>query len=158
MSLKIMQEIQQLLALTRALKEKYKHHNKSFTLDGKLVGDIGEVLVAEQYGLTLYGDNTPVHDGFVTGDENKKVQIKASFNNYFYFSKDLNNIPQYFIAVQLKEDGTFEEVFNGLGALIYDKMLSHLPNERKHNYRLSVKKLQKLNNEPNNEKIKRICK
>jgi hypothetical protein len=153
-----MQEIQQLLAITRALKEKYKHHCKSFTLDGKLVGDIGEVLVAEHYGLTLYGDNTPVHDGFVTGDENKKVQIKASFNNYFYFSKDLNNIPQYFIAVQLKEDGTFEEVFNGLGALIYDKMLSHLPNERKHNYRLSVKKLQKLNNEPNNEKIKRICK
>ena len=104
-----MQEIQQLLAITRALKEKYKLHNKSFTLDGKLVGDIGEVLVAEQYGLTLYGDNTPFHDGFVTGDENKKVQIKASFNNYFYFSKDLNNIPQYFIAVQLKEDGTFED-------------------------------------------------
>ena len=151
-----MQEIQQLLAITRALKEKYKHYNKSFTLDGKLVGDIGEVLVAEQYGLTLYGDNTPVHDGFVTGDENKKVQIKASFNNSFYFSKDLNNIPQYFIAVQLKEDGTFEEVFNGLGALIYDKMLSHLPNERKHNYRLSVKKLQELNNDPENDKINRI--
>ncbi len=153
-----MQEIQQLLAVTRALKEKYKHHCKSFTLDGKLVGDIGEVLVADHYGLTLYGDNKKVYDGFVTGDENKKVQIKASFNNYFYFSKDLNNIPEYFIAVQLKEDGTFEEVFNGLGALIYDKMLSHLPNERKHNYRLSVKKLQELNNDPKNEKIRRICK
>ena len=89
-------------------------------------------------------------------DENKKVQIKASFNNYFYLSKDLNNIPQYFIAVQLKEDGTFEEVFNGLGTLIYDKMLSHLPNERKHNYRLSVKKLQELNNDPENDKINRI--
>lgn len=151
-----MQEIQQLLAITSALKEKYKHHNKSFTLDGKLVGDIGEVLVAEQYGLTLYGDNTPVHDGFVTGDEIKKVQIKASFNNYFYFSKDLKNMPQYFIAVQLKEDGTFEEVFNGLGVLIYDKMLSHLPNERKHNYRLSVKKLLELNDDPENDKIKRI--
>ena len=151
-----MQEIQQLLAITRALKEKYKLHNKSFTLDGKLVGDIGEVLVAEHYGLTLYGDNTPVYDGFVTGDENKKVQIKASFNNYFYFTKDLINMPQYFIAVQLKEDGTFEEVFNGLGTLIYDKMLSHLPNERKHNYRLSVKKLQELNNDPENDKINRI--
>lgn len=151
-----MQEIQQLLAITSALKEKYKHHYKSFTLDGKLVGDIGEVLVAEQYGLTLYGDNTPVHDGFVTGDENKKVQIKASFNNYFYFSKDLSNIPQYFIAIQLKEDGAFEEVYNGLGVLIYDKMLSHLPNERKHNYRLSVKKLIELNDDPENDKIKRI--
>lgn len=149
-----MQEIQQLLTITRALKEKYKHHRKSFTLDGKLVGDIGEVLVAEQYGLTLYGDNTPVHDGFVTGDENKKVQIKASFNNYFYFTKDLNNIPQYFIAVQLQEDGRFKEVYNGLGVLIYEKMLRHLPNERKHNYRLSVKKLQELHNDPENVKIK----
>ncbi|WP_374542195.1 hypothetical protein [Flavobacterium sp.] len=151
-----MQEIQQLLAITSALKEKYKHYNKSFTLDGKLVGDIGEVLVAEQYGLTLYGDNTPVHDGFVTGDENKKVQIKASFNKYFYFSKDLKNMPQYFIAIQLKEDGTFEEVYNGLGVLIYDKMLRHLSNERKHNYRLSVKKLLELNDDPENDKIKRI--
>lgn len=151
-----MLEIKELLEITHSLKEKYKHHNKSFTLDGKLVGDIGEVLVAEYYGLTLYGDNKKVYDGFLTGDESKQVQIKASFNNYFYFSKDLNNIPQYFIAVQLKEDGTFEEVYNGKGALIYERMLSHLPYERKHNYRLSVIKLKALNNDSDNEKIKRI--
>lgn len=151
-----MEEIKQLLAITQKLKEKYKHHDKNFTLDGKLVGDIGEVLVAEHYGLTLYGDNAPIHDGFVKGDESKKVQIKASFNNYFYFTKDLNNIPQYFIAVQLREDGTFEEFYNGTGKFIYEKMLSHLPEERKHNYRLSVKKLQELNNDPSNEKISRI--
>lgn len=151
-----MQEIKQLLAITHSLKEKYKHHNKSFTLDGKLVGDIGEVLVAEHYGLTLYGNNKQVYDGFVTGDETKKVQIKASFHNYFYFTKDLNNIPDYFIAVQLKEDGGFDEVYNGTGTLIYEKILSHLPNERKHNYRLSVIKLQELNNHPENEKIIRI--
>ena len=149
-----MQEIQQLLAVTNSLKEKYKHHNKSFTLDGKLVGDIGEVLVAEYYGLTLYGDNTPTHDGFVTRDESKQVQIKASFNNYFYFSKDLNNIPKYFIAVLLKEDGTFDEIFNGKGLFIYEKMLCDLPKERKHNYRLTVKKLLELNNHPENVKIK----
>ena len=151
-----MQEIKQLIAITQSLKEKYKHHNKNFTLDGKLVGDIGEVLVAEHYGLTLYGDNTPVHDGFVTEDETKKVQIKASLNNYFYFTKDIKNIPQYFIAVQLKEDGTFDEVYNGTGSLIHERMLSHLSNERKHNYRLSVIKLKELNNNPENKKIKRI--
>jgi hypothetical protein len=151
-----MQEIKQLLEITLSLKEKFKHHNKNFTLDGKLVGDIGEVLVAEYYGLTLYGDNKKVYDGYVTADATKQVQIKASFNNYFYFSKDLSNIPNYFIAVQLKEDGTFEEVYNGKGALIYERMLSHLPNDRKHNYRLSVLKLKELNNDSDNEKIKRI--
>ena len=54
----------------------------------------------------------------------------------------------------MQEDGTFEEVFNGLGVLIYNKMLCHLPNERKHNYRLSVKKLKELNNDTENDKIK----
>lgn len=151
-----MQEIKQLLEITLSLKEKFKHHNKNFTLDGKLVGDIGEVLVAERYGLTLYGNNKKVYDGFVTADSTKQVQIKASFNNYFYFSKDLNNIPNYFIAVQLKEDGTFDEIYNGKGRLIYERMLSHLSNERKHNYRLSVLKLKELNNDSDNEKIKRI--
>ena len=151
-----MQEIQQLLAITRALKEKYKLHNKSFTLDGKLVGDIGEVLVAEYYGLTLYADNKKVYDGYVTEIPTKEVQIKASFKNYFYFSKDLKNIPKYFIAVKLNEDGSFTEIYNGLGALIYNKILSHLPNERKHNYGLSVIKLLELNNDPENEIIKPV--
>ena len=151
-----MQEIQQLLAITRSLKEKYKHHNKSFTLDGKLVGDIGEVLVAEHYGLTLYKNNKHVYDGYVTAEPTKQVQIKASFHNYFYFSKDLTNIPDYFIAIKLNEDGGFDEVYNGKGKLIYEKMLSHLSTERKHNFRLSVLKLEELNNHPDNEKIKRI--
>lgn len=148
------EEIELLFAAINRLKEKYKHHNKLFTLDGKLVGDIGEVLVAEHYGLTLYGNNSPIHDGFVTSDKSKQVQIKASFNNYFYFTKNITKIPQYFIAVLLKEDGTFEEIYNGTGALVYEKLLSHLPTERKHSYTLSSKKLQVLNNDPENDKIK----
>jgi hypothetical protein len=45
-----MQEIKQLLSITKTLKEKY---NRSFSLDGRLVGDIGEVLAAEKYCLEL---------------------------------------------------------------------------------------------------------
>ena len=151
-----MQEIKQLLAITLSLKEKHKHHNKRFTLDGKLVGDIGEVLVAEHYGLTLYGDNKKVYDGYVTAVPTKEVQIKASFNNYFYFNKDLKNIPNYFIAIKLNEDGSFTEIYNGTGTLIYKKMLSNLPIERKYNYKLSVTKLQEFNKDPENEKIKPV--
>ena len=104
----------------------------------------------------MYADNKKVYDGYVTEIPTKEVQIKASFNNYFYFTKDLQNIPHYFIAIKLNDDGSFDEVYNGLGVLIYEKMLSHLPTERKHNYRLSVIKLQELNNDPENDKIKRI--
>lgn len=127
------------------LQNKFIHYQKSFTLDGKLVGDIGEVLVAEHYGLTLYKNNEHQHDGYLTNSPDKKVQIKASFNNYFYFPKNLSKIPEYFIAVQLSKEGTFEEIYNGTGKLVYDNLLSHLPTERKNNYRLSVSKLKELN-------------
>jgi hypothetical protein len=149
------EELKVLFRTIEKLKQKYKHHNKSFTLDGKLVGDIGEVLVAEHYGLTLYNNNEPIYDGYVTDDESKKVQIKASFNEYFYFTKDTNNKPDYFIAVLLKQDGTFEEIYNGRGEFLYDTLLKHLPVDRKHPYRLSVKKLKELNkSNENTDKIK----
>ncbi|MBN9293658.1 MAG: hypothetical protein J0G96_06740 [Flavobacteriia bacterium] len=144
------EELTILFATISKLQDKFKHHNKKFTLDGKLVGDIGEVLVAEKYGLTLYHDNTRTHDGYVTLSPDKEVQIKASFNNYFYFTKNLDEIPLYFIAVNLYQDGTFEEIYNGSGTLIYNKLLSHLPSERQYNYRLSVTKLKELNRSKEN--------
>jgi len=150
------EEIEALFGIIEVLKDKYKQHNKKFTLDGKLVGDIGEVLVAEYYGLTLYGDNNHTHDGFVTGYENKQVQIKASFNDYFYFTKDLERKPKYFIAVQLNQDGSFEEIYSGKGELLFNKLCSHLRPDRKYPYRLSVKKLKELNN--SEENIDRIAK
>lgn len=83
------EEFEILFTTIKILKEKYKHYKKNFTLDGKLVGDIAEVLVAEHYGLTLYGDNTHVHDGFVTGSENQQVQIKASLKSIFILRNTL---------------------------------------------------------------------
>jgi hypothetical protein len=57
-----MKEINELLVITQKLREKYKKYGRQFTLDGKLVGDIGEVLAAEKYGLDLLGENEPMHD------------------------------------------------------------------------------------------------
>ncbi|MBF04845.1 MAG: hypothetical protein CMP76_16305 [Flavobacterium sp.] len=149
------EELEVLFGAIETLKDKYKQHNKKFTLDGKLVGDVGEVLVAESYGLTLYGDNNHTHDGFVTGCKDKQIQIKASFNKYFYFTKDLERKPKYFIAIQLRQDGSFEEIYNGTGELVFNKSCSHLPADRKHPYRLSVKKLRELNK--SDENVDRIC-
>lgn len=150
-------EIDQLFTAIEQLQENFKHHNKKFTLDGKLVGDIGEVLVAENYGITLFSDNVPIYDGYVTKDDSKRVQIKASFNNYFYFPKDLYKIPDYFIAININKDGSFEEIYNGRGSLIYQTLLSHLTKERSHPYRLSLNKLKELNtSELNQDKIDRI--
>lgn len=151
------EELYQLFTSIEKLQKKFSHHNKKFTLDGKLVGDIGEVLVAEHYGITLYGDNVAVYDGYVTSEANKHVQIKSSFNNYFYFPKDVKNMPDYFIAININRNGTFEEIFNGRGEIIFKHLLSHLPTERKYPYRLSLKRLQEINTSNfNTDKIIRI--
>lgn len=151
------EEIDQLFNAIEQLQTKFKHHNKKFTLDGKLVGDIGEVLVAENYGITLLSDNSKIYDGYVTEDQSKMVQIKASFHNYFYFPKDLSKIPDFFIAINIHKDGSFEEIYNGKGILIYQKLLSHLNTERSHPYKLSLNKLKELNSaEFNKDKIERI--
>lgn len=146
-----MKEIKQLLKITRSLKAKY---NKNFTLDGKLVGDIGEVLAAEKYGLKLFGENEPIHDAteITTG---RKVQIKSSFKGYSYFP--FRDVPDYFLSLNILENGDLEELFNGTGQYIVDHYIKarNLKPYNKTHYTLSKGILQKLNMQvPINEKIK----
>ncbi|WBX97643.1 hypothetical protein PE065_22785 [Chryseobacterium gambrini] len=92
----------------------------------------------------------------MTDSKEREVQIKASFKEYFYFTKHIDRKPKYFIAVQLYEDGTFEEIYNGTGELLFNKLLAHLSTDRKHPYRLSVRKLRELNmSEENVDRIMR---
>lgn len=44
----LMHQIKQLYEITQQLREKYAKWNKQFTLDGRLVGDMGEVLAAAE--------------------------------------------------------------------------------------------------------------
>lgn len=152
----IMEEIKQLLAITQKLKDKYIHLNKHFSLDGKLVGDIGEVLAAEKYGLKLNDENTPIHDAqeLTTG---KLVQIKSSFKGYCYFPCGEERIPNYFLSIQIDESGNITELYNGSGKYLYDNyiMKNNLKPYKSSYYTLSKGELIKLNNMVSeNEKIK----
>lgn len=150
-----MEEIKQLLTITKSLKEKY---GKNFSLDGKLVGDIGEILAAEKYGLKLYSENYAIHDGeeIATG---RKVQIKATFKNYSYFPHGETNVPQYFLSVNILENGDLEELFNGPGSYIVEHYLiaRGLKPYKETFYTLSKGVLQKLNKDvPESEKIQKV--
>jgi hypothetical protein len=114
-----MQEIQQLLAITKQLRDNPKHQVRKFSLDGKLVGDIGEVLAAEKYGLELLSENAYKHDAkeIATG---RMVQIKASFKNNSYFPFGEDKVPDYFLAINILENGELEELFNGPGKYIFE--------------------------------------
>jgi hypothetical protein len=149
-----MQEIKQLLEITQKLRNQYQ---RSFSLDGRLVGDIGEILAAVKYGLELYSENTAVHDGFekTTG---RKVQIKASFKNYSYFPFGVDKIPDYFLSINILENGELEELYNGPGHYIVEHYIQkrNLKHYKETFYTLSKGILKSLNKEvPDEEKIKK---
>ena len=141
-----MQEIKELLIITQKLRDKYKDHGKQFSLDGKLVGDIGEVLAAAKYDLKLYKENEPIHDAEEISTL-RKVQIKASFKNYSYFPYGEGKVPEYFLSINILENGEIEELFNGPGAFIVEHYIvaRKLKDYNKTFYTLSPSILKKLN-------------
>ena len=85
---------------------------KAFTIDGRLVGDIGEVLATLEYDVMLYPVQTPGHDG-ITSD-GRQVQVKATFQN----SLTMTAVPEMYLGLKLSPDGSHREVFNGPGSVI----------------------------------------
>jgi hypothetical protein len=57
------------------LKEAFP--NRAFTIDGRLVGDVGEVIAALEYDVVLHDVSRPNHDA--TTSDGRNVQIKATF-------------------------------------------------------------------------------
>jgi hypothetical protein len=107
----IPEAVRQMLAIVDQLCAAYP--KKRFTLDGRLVGDIGEVLVEDAYDLQLFGDLKKHHDGRCS--DGRLVQIKATMKESLTFPAD--HVPDYYLGIKLNTDGTFEEIFNGPGSL-----------------------------------------
>jgi len=86
--------------------------NRKFTIDGRLVGDIGEVIAELEYDVVLHDVSQPAYDGETS--DGRRVQIKATFKNQLTFK----TTPDYFLGFKLFQDGSYEEVYNGPGNLI----------------------------------------
>lgn len=89
--------------------------NRKFTIDGRLVGDIGEVIAELEYDIVLHDVSQPAYDG--ESSDGKRVQIKATFRDQLTFK----TTPDYFLGFKLFPDGGYEEIYNGPGHLIYEK-------------------------------------
>lgn len=110
---------------------------RRFTIDGRLVGDIGEVIAELEYDLELDGVSQPTHDA--TCPQGRRIQIKATFQKSLTFSKT----PDYYIGLKLNEDGSYEEIFNGPGSVIYNRF-SHRKGIGKNLLSLPVSELKLL--------------
>lgn len=87
-------------------------NRRQFTIDGRLVGDIGEVIAELEYDLIIDDVSQPGHDA--TTPNQRRVQIKATFKD----SLTLSTVPDLYLGLKIFEDGSFEEIYNGPGHII----------------------------------------
>ena len=105
-------KIKELYKITTELESTYP--GRKFTVDGHLVGSIGEVIVAEHYDLSLLPNSTKTHDA--VSKEGKKVQIKATQVKGISISSE----PEHVIVIRILPDGSWEEVYNGPGKPVWE--------------------------------------
>ena len=108
---KIQKRVQELISIVRELEADFP--GRHFTLDGHLVGSIGEVMAAYYYGIELYKASVIAHDGEING---RKVQVKITQQDNVV----INHEPEYLIVLYLKKDGQVFEVYNGPGKPAWD--------------------------------------
>lgn len=104
--------VRQLCDLVAELDHTFE--GRRFTLDGHLVGSIGEVLAADLYGLVLLPTGEAKHDAETA--DGTLVQIKTTQAS----SVGLRSRPDHLLVVQLDARGTICEVYNGPGKLVWD--------------------------------------
>ena len=147
--MKINEAIKQLCKITSKLRA--NHKSKKFTLDGRLVGDLGEVLAEENYKIVLFEKIEKQYDALTL--DKKKVQIKATFKDKITFPTD--HVPELLLGLKINDDGTFLEIYNGPGKYV-QKIISKRKAPYNRLHLISIKKLMDISEGiPKNEKIKK---
>lgn len=110
---------------------------RRFTLDGHLVGSVGEAAAAYHYGVELFLPSTELHDGYV-GDRNVQIKITQTENVL------IGEKPEYLIVLYLARTGNIYEVYNGPGIIPWK--IPGKPDKRGYKH-LRVNKLMSLDKE-----------
>jgi len=127
--------ILQLLAIVAEIENEFPERH--FTLDGHLVGSIGEVMAAYHYGVQLYTASKAVHDGEIDG---RKVQIKITQQDNIV----INAEPKYLLVLYLSKKGKVYEVYNGPGGKPWETASKRDNHKNRH---MMVNKLMRLDEE-----------
>jgi hypothetical protein len=96
-----------------------------FSLDGRLIGDIGEAIALQDFGFTRLPEGTEIHD-FVT-DDGRHVQVKTTQATAPHRGVGLGLTMQSFehlIVIQISEEGTYNILYDGPGSYV-DAARSH---------------------------------
>jgi uncharacterized protein DUF6998 len=80
------------------------------------------------------------HDGKTP--EGKQVQIKATMKSSLTFPVD--HVPNYYLGIQIHQDGTFTEIFNGPGSIAVAVIEGRKPTKN-NQHSIPIAALKKLN-------------
>lgn len=133
---KVAQKIKALYDISRDLESLFP--GRHYAPDGHMIGSVGEALAASHYGLVLFPAGTETHDA--RARDGRLVQIKTTQVNCVSLSSE----PEFLLVLKIHPDGTFSEIYNGPGALVW----AHCGKMQKNGQRkISLKKLQELQEE-----------
>jgi hypothetical protein len=128
--------VKQLYVTVQELESMFS--GRHFTPDGHMVGSLGECLVADAYGLELKTASTKGYDAVTSSG--REVEIKATQSRSVAFRSE----PKHAIIIKIFPDGTFEEIYNGPGALVWEQFKGKaIPSNGQ--FQISLTKLRKLN-------------
>jgi hypothetical protein len=132
--------VRDLLQIVARLQLAYPR--RRFTLDGHLVGDIGEVLAEQFYDIKLNEGLQKHHDAI--SSDNRNVQIKATMKTFLTFPAD--HVPDYYLGVQISHAGEITEIYNGPANPIADYLKRRkTPKDNSHNLSFNIfRKLNKI--------------
>lgn len=114
--------IAELVISRNRVRDHYAVPGLPFTFDGKLVGDIGEAVAAELFGLTLKPGGHKGIDGYAP--DGRSVQVKATGTGRGAIFRHVDTRAEHLIFLDLKfETLSGEVVFNGPEHIA----LTHMP-------------------------------
>ena len=129
--------IRELYEIVGRLESDYSDYRRHFTLDGHLIGSIGEVYAAERYGLELFRADQKAHDG--KAPDGRLVQVKLTQRE----SVGISEKPKFLIVLKIDEQGGISEVYNGPGDVVWD-LFANRKRPKNGQYQVSLARLRKL--------------
>ncbi len=123
---------------------------RKFTLDGHLVGSVGEVVAAYIFDLDLFTASTIGHDA--QSQDGRNVEIKLTQRS----SVGIRHEPEHLIALHRPKGGPVRVVYNGPGALAWENAGRIQSNGQR---AISLRKLDSLHREvPDKQRLPAIRK
>ena len=142
MKFKLPAPVRELVAARNKLKDHFSEYDLRFTFDGNLVGDLGEAVAADLFGLTLTGRSKEGIDGYAR--DGRSVQVKASGTRRGPAFRPVETKADHLIVLHLDYDACEGEViYNGPEEPVVTQLL---PDSWRDQRTANLRGLIKLNN------------